>query len=169
MAKNKNVVTRIKSLGEDQVTKAVDGFNQNRALVRDRLTQVVEGGKQVRDDLEDKARSAIDNLRGGIDLDQVRGRVDNLESDLEALLTELSGRIGELAGKVTDLRDRLTGSEIEADDEAITTPQLSVVETPASEDLQYLTVKALRDLAKKRGIEVPNRIKKADLLALIQG
>jgi hypothetical protein len=166
MAKN-TVVKRIKSLGEEQVNKAVEGFNQNRTLVRDRLTQVVEGGKQVAEDLEDKARSAIDNLRGGIDLDQVRGRVDALEKDLESLLTELSSRVTDLAGKVTDLRGRLTGAEEE--EAAPAAPELTVIETPAADELQYLTVKALRDLARGRGIEVPNRIKKADLLALIAG
>ena len=45
---------------------------------------------------------------------------------------------------------------------------MAVVEAAAETTLSGLTVKALRALAAERNIEVPNRIRKADLIALIE-
>ena len=164
----KTVVKRLVKLGEQTVTQAAEALSKNRGL-QDKLETVVKSGLAVKDEVEGNVKVVIDrlNLKSSVDVDAIKGRIDALESDIESLLGELSNRVSDLTGRVSDLRARIIGKP--ANDEPIATPTVAtpkVAEEPLG--LEFLTVKSLRALAAERGIEVPSRILKADLLALIK-
>jgi hypothetical protein len=102
-----------------------------------------------------------------VDVDAIKGRIDALESDIEGLLGELSSRVSDLTGRVSDLRDRIIGRPAN-DQPAAAAVKVAPIAATEPVALEYLTVKSLRALAAERGIEVPSRILKADLLALIE-
>ena len=168
----KAVIDRLTKLGEQTVSQAAEALSKNKAL-QEKLETVVKSGLAVKDEVEGNVKVVIDrlNLKNAVDLDGIKGRLDALETDIEGLLGELSGRVADLTNRVTELRSRIVGTP--ANDQVTT---VTVVEEPVAEvesnidepALDTLTVKALRTLAGVRGIKVPNRIRYADLIALIQ-
>jgi hypothetical protein len=163
----KAVLDRLTKLGEQTVSQAADALSKNKAL-QEKLETVVKSGLAVKDEVEGNVKVIIDrlNFKNAVDLDGIKGRLDALEADIEGLLGELSGRVTDLTSRVTDLRSRLTGKPVNDEVVEAAVVEVAVVEEPT---LDALTVKALRTLADERGITVPNRIRKADLIALIQG
>lgn len=168
----KAMIERLTKLGEQTVNQAAEVLGKNKTL-QDKLETVVKGGMAVKDEVEGNVKVVIDrlNLKNAVDLDGIKERLDSLESDIENLLGELSGRVASLTSRVGDLHSKLTGNAV--NDETI--EAVEVVETrvaaeaPAAEaSLAGLTVKALRELATERKIEVPTRILKVDLIALIE-
>lgn len=167
------VIDRLTKFGEQTVSQAAEVLSKNKVL-QEKLETVVKSGLAVKDEVEGNVKVVIDrlNLKNAVDLDAIKGRLDALETDIEGLLGELSSRVTDLTSRVTDLRSRLIGTP--ANDQA---NPVTVVEEPVAEidssieepALETLTVKALRTLAGERSIAVPNRIRKADLIALIQG
>jgi tetrahydromethanopterin S-methyltransferase subunit G len=168
----KAMIERLTKLGEQTVNQAAEVLGKNKTL-QDKLETVVKGGMAVKDEVEGNVKVVIDrlNLKNAVDLDGIKERLDSLESDIENLLGELSGRVASLTSRVGDLHSKLTGNAL--NDETI--EAVEVVETPiaaaapaAEASLAGLTVKALRELATERKIEVPTRILKVDLIALIE-
>ena len=165
----KAVIDRLTKLGEQTVNQAAEALSKNKGL-QEKLETVVKSGLAVKDEVEGNVKVVIDrlNLKNAVDVDGIKGRLDALETDIEGLLGELSGRVSELTNRVTELRGKIIGTPandtpIEVEVEAVA----PVVEPNAQDELESLTVKALKDLASERGITVPNRIRKADLIALI--
>jgi uncharacterized protein YqgV (UPF0045/DUF77 family) len=166
------VIDRLTKLGEQTVSQAAEALSKNKAL-QDKLETVVKSGLAVKDEVEGNVKVVIDrfNLKNAVDLDGIKTRLDTLETDIEGLLGDLSARVSELTNRVTDLRSRVSGAPV--NDDVVVAPVVEpapapVVEAAAETTLSGLTVKALRALAAERNIEVPNRIRKADLIALIE-
>ena len=158
------VIDRLTKLGEQTVNQAAEALSKNKAL-QEKLETVVKSGLAVKDEVEGNVKVVIDrlNLKNAVDLDSIKGRLDALESDIEGLLGDLSTRVADLTNRVTDLRHKISGTT--ANDEVVVDEEPTIEPEPG---LEALTVKALRALAAERNIEVPNRIRKADLIALIE-
>ena len=158
------VIDRLTKLGEQTVNQAAEALSKNKAL-QEKLETVVKSGLAVKDEVEGNVKVVIDrlNLKNAVDLDSIKGRLDALETDIEGLLGDLSTRVSDLTNRVTDLRHKISGTT--ANDEVIADVEPTIESEPG---LEALTVKALRALAAERNIEVPNRIRKADLIALIE-
>lgn len=162
----KAMIERLTKLGEQTVNQAAEVLSNNKAL-QDKIETVVKSGLAVKDEVEGNVKIVIDrlNLKNAVDLDGIKKRLDSLEGDIENLLGELSGRVTSLTSRVSELHSKLTGNAV--NDE--TAEVVVVVEAPVAEaSLAGLTVKALRELAAERNIEVPTRILKVDLIALIK-
>ncbi len=167
----KAVIDRLTKFGEQTVSQAAEALTKNKVL-QEKLETVVKSGLAVKDEVEGNVKVVMDrlNLKGAVDLDGIKGRLDALETDIEGLLSELSGRVTELTTRVSDLRSRIVGTPVNDDIVTVTVIEDEpVAEETADDSLENLTVKALRIVASERGITVPNRIRKADLIALIQG
>ena len=158
------VIDRLTKLGEQTVNQAAEALSKNKAL-QEKLETVVKSGLAVKDEVEGNVKVVIDrlNLKNAVDLDSIKGRLDALETDIEGLLGDLSNRVADLTNRVTDLRHKISGTT--ANDEVVAEVEPTIESEPG---LEALTVKALRALAAERSIEVPNRIRKADLIALIE-
>ena len=158
------VIDRLTKLGEQTVNQAAEALSKNKAL-QEKLETVVKSGLAVKDEVEGNVKVVIDrlNLKNAVDLDSIKGRLDALETDIEGLLGDLSTRVSDLTNRVTDLRHKISGTT--ANDEVVAEVEPTIESEPG---LEALTVKALRALAAERNIEVPNRIRKADLIALIE-
>jgi hypothetical protein len=158
------VIDRLTKLGEQTVNQAAEALSKNKAL-QEKLETVVKSGLAVKDEVEGNVKVVIDrlNLKNAVDLDSIKGRLDALETDIEGLLGDLSTRVADLTNRVTDLRHKISGTT--ANDEVVAEVEPTIESEPG---LEALTVKALRALAAERSIEVPNRIRKADLSALIE-
>ena len=164
------VIDRLTKLGEQTVSQAAEALSKNKAL-QGKLETVVKSGLAVKDEVEGNVKVVIDrlNLKNAVDLDGVKSRLDALESDIEGLLGDLSARVTDLTNRVAELRNKVTSTP--ANDEPVAAPAPAPVvadEVEAEPGLEALTVKALRALAAERAIAVPNRIRKADLIALIE-
>ena len=162
------VIDRLTKLGEQTVNQAAEALSKNKAL-QEKLETVVKSGLAVKDEVEGNVKVVIDrlNLKNAVDLDSIKGRLDTLETDIEGLLGDLSARVTDLTNRVTDLRHKISGTT--ANDEVVVAVEPTIEPTVESKPgLEALTVKALRALAAERSIEVPNRIRKADLIALIE-
>ena len=167
MSRNE-MIDRLTKLGEQTISQAAVALGKNRALT-EKLETVVKSGMAVKDEVEGNVKVVLDriNLKNPVDVDGIKSRLDALESDIEGLIGDLSGRVSELTRRVAELRGRIAGEPANDAVEVTVVEEAPVVEEPASE-LGAMTVKALRDLAATRGIEVPSRIRKADLIELIE-
>ena len=158
--KRQNVVKNILAKGEERVTEVREQIVRSAEELKDRVNNAVETSRSKGQDLIEKI-----NIGKAVDLETLRGRLEGLEQDLETLVSDLQERIGDLSQRVADLRGARVVTETPANEPLVTEAPEPTVETAA--DLAENTVAVLRTIAAERNIEVPRRIRKAELINLI--
>ena len=158
--KRQSVVKNLLAKSEERVTEVREQLVKSAEDLKDRVNNAVESGKNKGQDLIDKI-----NIGKAVDLDTLRGRLEGLEQDLETLVSDLQERIGDLSQRVADLRGARVVIEVPANEPVIAETPVPAVETAA--DLAENTVAVLRTIAADRNIDVPRRIRKAELINLI--
>ena len=158
--KRQSVVKNLLAKSEERVTEVREQLVKSAEDLKDRVNNAVESGKNKGQDLIDKI-----NIGKAVDLDTLRGRLEGLEQDLETLVSDLQERIGDLSQRVADLRGARVVTEVPANEPVIAETPEPAVETAA--DLAENTVAVLRTIAADRNIDVPRRIRKAELINLI--
>lgn len=161
MSKNrKSVVKNILAKGEERVTEVREQLVKGAEDLKDKVNSAVESSRNKGQDLIEKI-----NIGKAVDLETLKSRLEGLEQDLESLVSDLQERIGDLSQRVADLRGARVVTETPANEPAVDEVPEVVVETAA--DLAENTVAALRTIAAERNIDVPRRIRKAELIQLI--
>ena len=158
--KRQNVVKNILAKGEERVTEVREQIVRSAEELKDRVNNAVETSRSKGQDLIEKI-----NIGKAVALETLRGRLEGLEQDLETLVSDLQERIGDLSQRVADLRGARVVTETPANEPLVTEVPEPTVETAA--DLAENTVAVLRTIAAERNIEVPRRIRKAELINLI--
>ena len=158
--KRQSVVKNIHAKSEERVTEVREQLVKSAEDLKDRVNNAVESGKNKGQDLIDKI-----NIGKAVDLDTLRSRLEGLEQDLETLVSDLQERIGDLSQRVADLRGARVVTEVPANEPVIAETPVPAIETAA--DLAENTVAVLRTIAADRNIDVPRRIRKAELINLI--
>ena len=158
--KRQSVVKNLLAKSEERVTEVREQLVKSAEDLKDRVNNAVESGKNKGQDLIDKI-----NIGKAVDLDTLRGRLEGLEQDLETLVSDLQERIGDLSQRVADLRGARVVTEVPANEPVIAETPVPAIEPAA--DLAETTVAVLRTIAADRNIDVPRRIRKAELINLI--
>ncbi|MBM66786.1 MAG: hypothetical protein CMH55_11205 [Myxococcales bacterium] len=158
--KRQSVVKNIIAKGEERVTEVREQIAKSAEELKDKVNSAVESSRHRGQDLIEKI-----NIGKAVDLETLKNRLEGLEQDLESLVSDLQERIGDLSQRVADLRGARVVTETPANEPAVNEAPEVAVETAA--DLAENTVVVLRTIAAERNIDVPRRIRKAELINLI--